>query len=376
MTPPEPDAVVARGVRPIHLLVVDDSAVVRETVRMLLSRAPGIVVSTAADPVIASEKMRRATPDVILLDLEMPRMDGLTFLRHLMATNPVPVVVCSGLARSGTEAALRALEEGAVEVIAKPDLNVRGFLEDSSNALLAAIRGASQARVHRRFPVEEVARGASFAMADASAGSSLLSTTTDKVIVMGASTGGTEALRTVLEALPPDCPGLVIVQHMPAAFTAAFAARLNQRCRIEVKEAASGDRVLNGRALIAQGNQHLSIHRTGAKYIVRLADGPPVSGHRPSVDVLFHSAAEAAGANAIGVIMTGMGADGADGLLAMRAAGAVTFAQDEATCVVFGMPREAIERGAVDHVVSLPRLAAKIIASVSAPAGARVPLNG
>ena len=353
------DARAARSTRAIDLLVVDDSAVVRETVRMLLARAPDIAVSTAADPVFAATKMRDARPDVILLDLEMPRMDGLTFLRQLMASDdPVPVIVCSGLAQAGTDAALRALEEGAVEVIAKPDLNVRGFLEESRQMLLAAIRGAASARVLTRAP-----RRTAPAPAPRSTVPRLLSATTDKVIVVGASTGGVEALRQLLEALPPSCPGLVIVQHMPAGFTAAFAARLNQTCAIGVKEAESGDRVIDGRALIAPGNRHIRLERDGAKYVVRLSDEGPVSGHRPSVDVLFHSAAASAGRNALGVIMTGMGADGAEGMRALHDAGATTFAQDEASCVVFGMPKEAIARGAVDEVVPLSRLASRLLSA-------------
>ena len=331
----------------LRVLVVDDSAVVRQGVLLLLESVPGMVVEVASDPLIAQQKMKSHRPDVVILDLEMPRMDGLTFLRQLMREeNPIPVVVCSGLAGPGTEAAVRVLEEGAVEIIPKPSLGVGDFLRESRARFVESIRNAarSRPRAAKRAPVlapERVSSGA------------LLTVTTDKVVAVGASTGGTEALRLLLETMPPDCPGLVIVQHMPELFTSAFAKRLQQLCRIEVKEAAHGDRILQGRALIAPGNRHLRVKRTGGHYQVELLDGARVSGHKPSVDVLFHSVARAAGANAVGVLLTGMGEDGADGLLAMKQAGAATLAQDEASCVVFGMPRAAIERGAVDQVLPL-----------------------
>lgn len=355
--------------RPLHVLVVDDSAVVRQALTAILGGTRGMTVATASDPLIAMDKMRQRRPDVIVLDLEMPRMDGLSFLRKLMAEDPIPVVVCSGLAGHGTEAALRAVEEGAVDVIAKPKLAVRGFLEESAVLLVDAVRGAAQARRRPR---------GSPAPARLSAGAVLpprgkhaLRLTTDKVVAVGASTGGTEALRELLEALPPDAPGLVIVQHMPEVFTKAFADRLNQSCRIEVKEAAGGDRLMAGRALVAPGNRHTLLVRSGAHYAIEVRDGPLVSRHRPSVDVLFRSVASAAGPNAIGVIMTGMGDDGAEGLLEMKRAGALTIAQDEATCVVFGMPKEAIERGAVDDVVPLPRIAATVLRRAEATGTAR-----
>jgi two-component system chemotaxis response regulator CheB len=346
----------------LRVLVVDDSAVVRQGVLMLLERVPGMTVEVASDPIIAQQKMKGHRPDVVVLDLEMPRMDGLTFLRQLMREeNPVPVVVCSGLAGPGSEAAVRALEEGAVEIIAKPSLGVGDFLRESRERFVEAIRNAARARPRpRRAPVLGPERLSSGALPRAPvlgrervSSGALLTVTTDKVVAVGASTGGTEALRLLLEAMPPDCPGLVIVQHMPELFTSAFAKRLQQLCRIEVKEAAHGDRILQGRALIAPGNRHLRVRRTGGHYQVEVLDGARVSGHKPSVDVLFHSVAQAAGANAVGVLLTGMGDDGADGLLAMKQAGAVTLAQDEASCVVFGMPRAAIERGAVDHVLPL-----------------------
>jgi len=347
----------------LRVLVVDDSAVVRQGVLMLLEPVPGMVVEVASDPLIAQQKMKSHRPDVLILDLEMPRMDGLTFLRQLMREeNPIPVVVCSGLAGPGSEAAVRALEEGAVEIIPKPSLGVGDFLRESRARFVESIRNAARSRPRpvKRAPVlapEQVSSGAlprapGLAPERSSSGA-LLTVTTDKVVAVGASTGGTEALRLLLETMPPDCPGLVIVQHMPELFTSAFAKRLQQLCRIEVKEAAQGDRVLQGRALIAPGNRHLRVRRTGGHYQVELLEGARVSGHRPSVDVLFHSVARAAGANAVGVLLTGMGEDGADGLLAMKQAGAVTLAQDEASCVVFGMPRAAIERGAVDQVLPL-----------------------
>jgi two-component system chemotaxis response regulator CheB len=360
----------AGAARLLDVLVVDDSAVVREMLRQILARERDIRVTVASDPVIALGKMRQARPDVIVLDLEMPRMDGLTFLRMVMAEDPIPVIVCSGLAQSGTEAALEALALGAIEVFAKPQLGVRDFLGESAERLVAAVRGAAAARIRPRL----VGTGRTVPVfADVTpAARAHPSVTTDRVIVVGASTGGTEALRELLEALPPDAPGVVIVQHMPAGFTGAFARRLNETCRVEVKEAETGDRVREGRALIAPGNRHTEIHRTGAHYLVHVSDGAPVNLHRPSVDVLFRSAARAAGPNAVGVIMTGMGADGADGLLEMRQAGAGTVAQDEATCVVFGMPKEAIARGAVSIVVPVGAIAATMLRLArEAPAPAR-----
>jgi len=337
----------------LRVLVVDDSAVVRQGVLLLLENVPGMVVEAASDPLIARQKMKSHRPDVILLDLEMPRMDGLTFLRELMReAEPVPVVVCSGLAGPGSETAVRALQEGALEIIAKPQLGVGDFLRESRARLVAALRNAARAQLARRGlpPVREEVE-----LPERPA-SSMLTVTTDRVVAVGASTGGTEALRQLLEPMPPDCPGIVIVQHMPEQFTSAFAKRLHQLCRIEVKEAEQGDRVLQGRALIAPGNRHLRVRRTGGHYQVELMDGGRVSGHKPSVDVLFQSVARSVGGNAVGVLLTGMGEDGADGLLAMKQAGAETIAQDEASCVVFGMPRAAIQRGAVDEVVPLPAM--------------------
>jgi two-component system, chemotaxis family, protein-glutamate methylesterase/glutaminase len=341
-----------------HVLVVDDSAVVRQMLTEILSRDRTTTVSVAAHPLIALEKMQRSRPDVIVLDLEMPEMDGLSFLQRVMATDPIPVVICSGLAAHGTEAAFRVLEAGAVAVIEKPRLGVKGFLHDSAVMLCDTVAAAAKARMRRPWSAPTAAEPSALRPRPKKA---VLATTTDKVVALGASTGGTEALRTILEAMPQDAPGLLVVQHMPEAFTRAFAERLDRSCRIEVKEAADGDRVLEGRALIAPGNRHLRLLRSGGHYAVGVSDGPLVSRHRPSVDALFDSVAAAAGRNAVGVILTGMGDDGASGLLAMKQAGASTLAQDEESCVVFGMPKEAIERGAVDEVLGLEQIAPAVL---------------
>ena len=345
---------------PSRILVVDDSAVVRQALGQILGRA-GMTVETASDPITAMQKMARQRPDAIVLDLEMPRMDGLTFLRKLMSEDPIPVVVCSGLAYPGAEVVVQALEEGAVDVVAKPRLGLKGFLEDSAQRIVQVVRAALEARVHRRLPRPPPARKLSADAVLPAREPHVIQRTTHKVVVVGASTGGTEALRDLLEAMPPDAPGIAVVQHMPEVFTAQFARRLDASCRIEVKEAATGDRLVPGRALVAPGNHHLVVRRSGALYFVDVVDGPPVSLHRPSVNVLFRSAAQAAGANAVGVLLTGMGDDGADGLLELRKAGARTLAQDEASCVVFGMPKEAIARGAVDEVLPLGRIAHAVL---------------
>jgi two-component system chemotaxis response regulator CheB len=334
--------------RPIRVLVIDDSAVVRQSMAAVLARRPGTSVDAASDALIGLRKIGERRPDVIVLDLELPKMDGLTFLRKLMAEDPIPVVVCSTLAGPGTEVAIRALEEGAVEVIHKPMLGARQFIEASVTQVIEAVEAAFASRLVRRLPRR---------VPPALSKVPLLRTTTDRVIALGASTGGTEAIREILELMPPDAPGTVVVQHMPELFTAAFARRLDQLCRIEVREARQGDRVTEGLALIAPGNRHLRLLRSGAHYLVEVNEDPPVSRHRPSVDVLFGSVAAAAGPNAVGALLTGMGDDGADGLLSMLHAGAATFAQDEASCVVFGMPREAILRGAAKHIVPLSRMA-------------------
>jgi two-component system chemotaxis response regulator CheB len=349
----------------IKVLIVDDSAVVRQTLTAILSEDPDIeVLGVASDPLIAAEKIRLAVPDVITLDVEMPRMDGLTFLQKIMSQHPIPVVVCSGLADEGSETAVKALEYGAVEIIQKPRLGAKRFLEESRVRIRDAVAAASLARLKpRRFSPQDIPPKltADAVLAKGRQGTEAMLRTTEKVVAVGASTGGTEALRVLLEALPPDAPGIVIVQHMPENFTRAFAQRLDTICRVSVKEAESNDTVLRGRALIAPGNRHILLKRSGARYYIEVKDGPLVSRHRPSVDVLFRSAARYAGLNAVGVIMTGMGDDGAKGLLEMKEAGAVTIAQDEESCVVFGMPKKAVELGAVDKVLPLDSLAGAIL---------------
>lgn len=411
---------------PLNVLVVDDSAVVRESMTAVLSRGRGIQVIVAADPLIAMRKMAKVRPDVIVLDLEMPRMHGLDFLRKIMTEDPIPVVVCSGLTARGTEAALRALEEGAVDIVVKPEIGVRDFLHDSAAMLIETVRAAAHARLRSSAPSRSAAPAQSAQAAFVSsrptpypppppsqwsgpltqsaarpvtapsgayqrsvtptpgtlarvgplggvamppkatnAAAFVNGLTSYRVVVIGASTGGTEAIREVLEVLSPDTPGIVIAQHMPPVFTAAFAARLNQVCRIDVKEAAHGDLVLAGRALIAPGNKHMRLRGSAPNYHVTLDEGPLVSGHRPSVDVLFESVAAAAGRNALGIILTGMGADGAAGMLAMKRSGAVNIAQNEKSCVVFGMPKEAIAAGAVDEVLPLAQIAAALARRLS-----------
>jgi len=346
----------------IRVLIVDDSALVRQTLSEVLASDPSIeVMATASDPFVAAERIAEEMPDVITLDIEMPRMDGLTFLRKIMTQHPIPVVICSSLTEEGAQSRLKALEYGAVDIIVKPRLGSRQFLEESRVTLCQAVRAAAAARVRARLATREVEPKLTADAVLARRSGAMLETT-EKVVVIGASTGGTEALRTVLESLPADAPGIVIVQHMPELFTRAFADRLDGLCRISVKEAEPNDTVLRGRALIAPGNHHLLVKRSGARYYVEIRDGPLVSRHRPSVDVLFRSAARYAGRNAVGIIMTGMGDDGASGMLEMKEAGAVTIAQDEATSVVFGMPNEAIKRGAVDVVLPLETIAASILA--------------
>jgi two-component system chemotaxis response regulator CheB len=342
----------------LHVMVVDDSAMVRQVMQAILSTNRKVKVNVAADPLIAWGKMQKEPPDVVITDLEMPRMDGLTFIRKIMAEMPMPVVVCSGLATRGTELALRALEEGAVEVITKPKVGVRDFLHESALTFLDAVWSASLAQVRRR-PRPALA-GVPRLTADAVLprnGKSRATGSANGIIAVGASTGGTEALRVFLTALPIDCPPVAIVQHMPEVFTKAFAERLNRECGIEVEEARDGDRLRIGRALIAPGNRHMLVHRSGDELVVQIIDGPLVSRHRPSVDVLFRSVAISVGPKAVGVIMTGMGDDGAQGLGEMKEAGAATIAQDEASCIVFGMPKEAIARGAVSVVAPLEQIA-------------------
>jgi two-component system chemotaxis response regulator CheB len=347
----------------IKVLIVDDSAVVRNTLTEILSSDPHIeVMGTAGDPFIAADKIRENVPDVITLDVEMPRMDGVTFLQKIMSQHPIPVVICSSLTGDGAETTLKALEYGAVEIITKPRLGTKQFLEESSVRICDAVKAASLAHVKRiSLTSRKVEPKLTADAVLAKPSSKAMVRTTEKVVVVGASTGGTEALRIFLEALPPDAPGIVIVQHMPENFTRAFANRLNGLCKVTVKEAADNDTVIRGQALIAPGNRHMLLKRSGARYYVEIKDGPLVSRHRPSVDVLFRSAARYAGKNAVGVIMTGMGDDGARGMLEMKEAGAYNISQDEATSVVFGMPNEAIRRGGVDKILPLDKIANEVI---------------
>jgi two-component system, chemotaxis family, protein-glutamate methylesterase/glutaminase len=351
----------------LKVLVVDDSAIVRQALMAILSEKRGFQVVVAADPLIAMEKMKKFTPDVILLDLEMPRMDGITFLRKIMSHKPLPVVVCSGLTGSRTEAAIRALEIGAVDIITKPKIGIRGFLEESAVLLEDTVRAAATARVNKFRSLPELSsHSASPGVVIPAIAARAGHQQTAKIVAIGASTGGTEALLQVLEQMPLDCPGIVAVQHMPEGFTAAFAKRLDGICGIEVREAADGDKVISGRAYIAPGNRHLLVRRLGPGYFLEVREGPLVSRHRPSVNVLFRSVVQAAGANAVGILMTGMGDDGAEGLLEMKQAKAFTIAQDEASCVVFGMPREAIRRGAATEVLSLSHIPSAILRNVLA----------
>jgi len=330
-----------------HVLVVDDSAVVRQAFSMILGKQ--FSIDTAADPMIAMRRIAKRRPTVIVLDLQMPRMDGITFLRQIMRSDPMPVVICSA---QGSETAMRALDEGAVDVILKPAVGVREFLADSALQLADTLRAAAQARVGQvdRRPLRPPA-----------AVSVRRSTASQPIVAIGASTGGTEALRSIIESLPVDAPAMLVVQHMPEGFTAAFAKHLDATARVEVKEAVDGDVVVPGRVLIAPGNKHMLLRRSGARHTVTIIGGPLVSRHRPSVNVLFRSVALEAGANAIGVILTGMGDDGADGLVEMRTAGAHTIAQDEASSVIFGMPKEAIARGGATEVVPLNHIPTAIL---------------
>jgi two-component system chemotaxis response regulator CheB len=354
----------------IRVLIVDDSASVRQTMRDILVADPQIdVIGTASDPFVAARRIQEEAPDVITLDVEMPRMDGITFLRKLMAQHPLPVVMCSSLTETGSATLMQALEAGAVDIILKPRMDVPQFLHESAIRICDAVKAAARARLRslpsRRDgaapPRDPQPKLSADVMMPAPVAGHAMARTTETIICIGASTGGTESLRVVLEALPPDCPAIAIVQHMPEKFTEAFARRLNTLCAVEVKEAQDGDTMLRGRVLIAPGNRHMLLQRSGARYHVAIKDGPLVSRHRPSVDVLFRSAARFAGANALGIIMTGMGDDGARGLGEMKEAGAMTVAQDEATSVVFGMPKEAIACGAVDRIVPLDAVAGEIM---------------
>ena len=368
--------------RKIRVLIVDDSATVRQAMKSVIESDPGLeVMGTAADPFAAARLISEEVPDVITLDVEMPRMDGISFLRRIMAQHPIPVVMCSSLTEEGSETALQALEAGAVDIIVKPRVDTRQFLLESQVRICDAVKAASHCRLApraaRRAPTTNGTGPAPKLSADAVVpaprpGAGAMARTTEKVICIGASTGGTEALREVLEQLPPDSPGIVIVQHMPEHFTTAFARRLDGLCAVTVMEASDGDAVLRGRVLIAPGNRHTLLQRSGARYYVTVKDGPLVSRHRPSVDVLFRSAASCAGANAVGIIMTGMGDDGATGMAEMHAAGAYTVAQNEESCIVFGMPKEAIARGGVSRVLPLSQIPREIVRVDADP----VPVSG
>ena len=343
----------------IDVLVIDDSAVVRQVLTAVLNEAPDIkVYAAASDPIFAQHHMQKKWPDVIVLDMEMPRMDGLTFLRQVMADKPTPVIICSSLAEKGAELSLQALAAGAIDIITKPQLGVKDFLMEAKHLLWQTVRAAAGAHLSRRYSKVEVVQSKSAPTVVPLADLVSMATTTDSIIVIGTSTGGTQALEQILSKIPRTCPGIAVVQHMPEKFTAAFAARLNSLCEVDVKEAETGDRLIPGRVLIAPGGHHLEIQRSGAQYVAKVFRGPSVNRHCPSVDVLFRSAARAAGKNAMGIIMTGMGDDGAKGLLEMRQAGCRTIAQDENSCIVFGMPKEAIQLGAAKEILSLSQIPA------------------
>lgn len=348
----------------IRVLIVDDSAVVRQVVTEVLNAEPGIeVIGAAPDPIFALERMRRDWPDVLVLDVEMPRMDGITFLKKIMSEKPTPVVICSTLTQEGAATTMQAFEAGAVSVVPKPDIGSRRKqMEDAASDLIHAVRSASQANVRRlvaRAPtIPAVKLNADVIL---TAPAHAMTRTTERIIAIGTSTGGTQALESVLSSLPRVCPGIVIVQHMPEKFTAAFASRLNSICEIEVREAKNGDRVVPGTALIAPGGKHLLVKRSGAQYHAEVIDGPLVNRHRPSVDVLFRSVAKYAGKNSLGIIMTGMGDDGARGIKEMHDEGAKTVAQDERSCVVFGMPKEAIKLGGIEHIIPLTEIPKAIV---------------
>lgn len=353
---------MSRAVNKIQVLIVDDSAIVRQTLTDILSSDPEIeVMGAASDPYFASEKIKKQVPDVITLDVEMPRMDGLTFLKKIMTQHPIPVVMVSSLTESGSETAMRAMEYGAVDIIEKPKVGTKLFLQESTIRICDTVKAAANARIKRIQIKTQVPPKYSADAMLAKPNVKAMLKTTEKIVVVGASTGGTEALRVFLESMPMDSPAMAIVQHMPEKFTRAFARRLNDLCQVTVKEAEDGDRLNRGHVLIAPGNNHMMVKRSGAQYYVEVKKGPLVNRHRPSVDVLFRSTARYAGKNAVGVIMTGMGDDGARGLLEMKESGASTIAQDEKSCVVFGMPKEAISLDAADKVVSLQKMAAAVL---------------
>ena len=341
-----------------RVLIVDDSAVIRQVLSDIVSKDPELeVMAAVADPIFAMARMQKDWPDVILLDVEMPRMDGITFLRKIMAEHPTPVVICSTLTTKGAETTMQAISAGVVDIIEKPKINPKEFLSDEAKLIIDVVKSAAQAKMKNMPTAKQVAERkiAPKLTADAmiAPATGAMTQTTEQIVAIGTSTGGIQALEAVLTVLPRVSPGIVIVQHMPEKFTASFAERLNGLCEIEVKEAANMDRVVPGRALIAPGGKHLLLKRSGAQYHVEVVDGPLVSRHRPSVDVLFRSVAKFAGKNALGIIMTGMGDDGASGITEMHQTGALTIAQDEASCVVYGMPNEAVKRGGIDKILPL-----------------------
>ncbi len=346
----------------VRVLIVDDSASVRQILTSILSEDPLIEVgATASDPFVAARRLEKELPDVIILDIEMPRMDGMTFLRKIMAQHPIPVIICSSLTENGSNVMFEAFEAGAVDIVPKPRIDTRQALIECSTRLREAVKSAARARVRPRAERRSIEKKLTADAIIPPPVQSKSSPTTERIVCIGASTGGTEALNDVLEMLPQNCPGILIVQHMPAGFTAAFARRLDGVCQIRVKEAEDGEPVMPGCAYIAPGARHMLLQRSGLRYHIAIKDGPPVSRHRPSVDVLFRSAAQYAGANALGVIMTGMGDDGARGLLEMRKLGASTRAQDEDSSVVFGMPKEAIACGAAEKIVALQQIPREIM---------------
>ena len=346
-----------------RVLIVDDSALIRSVMREIISSQPDMeVVGVAPDPLVARDLIRQTNPDVLTLDIEMPKMDGLDFLERLMRLRPMPVVMVSSLTERGSETTLRALELGAVDFVAKPKMSIQSGMRDYAELIADKIRAASRAREHAR-PRHSAHSG----QLPASLRNPLMSS--ERLIIIGASTGGTEAIREFLQQMPSDCPGILIVQHMPEGFTRSFAQRLDQLCRVSVKEAEGGERVLPGHAYLAPGHSHLLLTKSGANYVTQLDAGPPVNRHRPSVDVLFESAALNAGKNAVGVILTGMGKDGAAGMLKMREAGAINFAQDENSCIVYGMPREAVAIGAVHQVASLQQLPGRVLEQLEKDGG-------
>jgi two-component system chemotaxis response regulator CheB len=349
--------------KPIKVLIVDDSALIRKMLSEIIdSQADMQAVGAAPDPLVAREMIRNLNPDVITLDVEMPKMDGLDFLERLMRLRPMPVVMVSTLTERGSEVTLRALELGAVDFVSKPKLDIVNGFKDYTLEITDKIRVAATARIRQRLPLAIAPRFTADAVLPALANRVA---STEKLIIIGASTGGTEAIKDVLVQMPPDCPGILIAQHMPEAFTKSFAARLDSLSRISVKEAVHGERVLPGHAYVAPGHSHLLLKRSGANYVTELSQAPLVNRHRPSVDVLFRSAANYAGKNAIGIILTGMGKDGAAGMLEMKQAGAWNVAQDEASCVVFGMPKEAIAGGGVDEILPLNQIPRRVMAHLA-----------